>query len=61
MEGTVVGFRAPAYAGHIAPQGDHLHFISSDRSVGGHVLDFTNVNGELTTERINRQYIRYPN
>ncbi len=38
VEGTIVGFRFPAYAQGIEVPGYHLHFISSDRRQGGHVL-----------------------
>ncbi len=37
-EGTMVGFRFPAYAQGIEVPGYHLHFIASDRRRGGHVL-----------------------
>jgi acetolactate decarboxylase len=39
VEGTMLGFRFPAYAEGIEVGGYHLHFISADRSRGGHVLD----------------------
>jgi acetolactate decarboxylase len=39
LEGTMLGFRFPAYAEGIEVAGFHLHFISADRSRGGHVLD----------------------
>ena len=39
VEGSMVGFRFPAYAAGIEVSGWHLHFISADRSCGGHVLD----------------------
>jgi acetolactate decarboxylase len=39
VEGTMVGFRFPAYAQGIEVPGYHLHFVSSDRRRGGHVLD----------------------
>ncbi len=38
-EGTLVGFWCPAYLGEINAPGYHLHFITADRSAGGHVLD----------------------
>jgi acetolactate decarboxylase len=38
VEGTMLGFRFPAYAEGIEVGGYHLHFISADRSRGGHVL-----------------------
>lgn len=39
VEGTMLGFRFPAYVEGIEVGGYHLHFISADRSRGGHVLD----------------------
>jgi acetolactate decarboxylase len=38
VAGTMLGFRFPDYAGGIEVSGYHLHFISEDRSRGGHVL-----------------------
>lgn len=39
--GTLVGFWTPALAGGINVPGYHLHFITSDRTAGGHLLDMT--------------------
>jgi acetolactate decarboxylase len=39
VEGTMLGFRFPAYVEGIEVAGYHLHFLSADRSRGGHVLD----------------------
>ncbi|MCY7617900.1 acetolactate decarboxylase [Bacillus pumilus] len=41
IQGTIAGFRTPQYAHGIAVSGYHLHFIDDDRSVGGHVFDYT--------------------
>jgi acetolactate decarboxylase len=38
VAGTMLGFRFPAYVEGIEVSGYHLHFISDDRSRGGHVL-----------------------
>jgi acetolactate decarboxylase len=38
VAGTMLGFRFPAYAEGIEVSGYHLHFLSEDRSRGGHVL-----------------------
>lgn len=37
--GTVVGFRCPAYVSGLNVPGYHLHFLTADRSAGGHVLE----------------------
>jgi acetolactate decarboxylase len=39
VSGTMLGFRFPAYVEGIEVAGYHLHFLSDDRSRGGHVLD----------------------
>lgn len=39
VEGTMLGFRFPAWVEGIEVAGYHLHFISADRTRGGHVLD----------------------
>ena len=42
IKGTLVGFWTPPFIpGAIGVPGFHLHFISADRTKGGHVLDFT--------------------
>jgi acetolactate decarboxylase len=61
LEGTMVGFRAPSYVGHMTPPGYHLHLISADRSVGGHVMSFEGAEATIAAERIDRHEIDYPN
>ncbi|MFC2099008.1 acetolactate decarboxylase [Bacteroidota bacterium] len=39
--GTLVGYWCPKYIGDINSDGFHLHFLSDDHSVGGHLLEFT--------------------
>lgn len=41
VSGTMVGFRQPSYADSLGVPGYHLHFVTADRRVGGHVLSFT--------------------
>lgn len=40
VTGTVVGFRTPVYETGIGVPGCHAHFVTEDRTQGGHVLDF---------------------
>lgn len=40
VSGVVVGFRTPLYEQGIGVPGCHAHFITDDRTEGGHVLDF---------------------
>jgi acetolactate decarboxylase len=39
--GTLIGFRTPDYAQGLGVAGYHLHFLTGDRTGGGHVIDFT--------------------
>lgn len=41
IQGTLVAFRSPAWIKGINQVGYHYHFISDDRTVGGHALSFT--------------------
>ncbi|MDD1662799.1 MAG: acetolactate decarboxylase, partial [Methanomicrobiales archaeon] len=43
VTGTAVGFYTPASAEGIGFPGYHLHFLTGDRSRGGHILDMTTV------------------
>jgi acetolactate decarboxylase len=45
VAGTMLGFRFPDYAEGIEVSGYHLHFISEDRSRGGHVLGSRSAGG----------------
>lgn len=60
IEGTMVGYRSPEYVGHLTPPGHHLHFLSADRTVGGHVLWFDGATATVSTEHVDRQDISYP-
>jgi acetolactate decarboxylase len=39
VEGTIVGFFTPDYMRGVNVPGYHLHFITADRTAGGHMLD----------------------
>lgn len=39
IKGTAVGFRMPRYIKGLNVPGYHLHFITNDRKMGGHLLD----------------------
>ncbi len=45
--GTLVGFRSPDYMQGIGVAGYHEHFVTDDRSGGGHVLDYQLDHGRL--------------
>lgn len=41
VPGTLLGFWSPPYARSFNVPGYHFHFVSADRSLGGHVLDLS--------------------
>jgi acetolactate decarboxylase len=47
VSGSLVGFRSPDYAQGLNVSGYHFHFITADRSAGGHMLGCRLVRGEL--------------
>src|SRR5215208_3039885 len=48
--GSLVGFRFPDYAQGLNVSGYHFHFITADRSAGGHVLGCRLTHGELRVD-----------
>lgn len=48
IEGTLIGFWAPEYSRAVSVPGYHFHFLSGDRTMGGHVLDVRS--GPLTVK-----------
>jgi acetolactate decarboxylase len=40
VTGTLIGLWSPSYAGTLSYAGFHFHFISTDHTMGGHVLGF---------------------
>lgn len=47
ISGTLVGFRTPDFGKGVNVPGYHIHFLSDDRAVGGHVLDFKMEEGTI--------------
>jgi acetolactate decarboxylase len=50
VQGTLLGFRFPDYAQGLNVAGYHFHFITADRSSGGHVLECLLTGGELRVD-----------
>jgi len=40
INGTIVGFWCPSYVGEVTLAGFHLHFVSDNLKIGGHLIDF---------------------
>lgn len=60
VDGTMVGFRMPDALGTVAPSAFHLHFISNDRTAGGHVLDFDLAIGRIEIDDTTAVHILLP-
>lgn len=56
IAGTLVGFRTPPYLKTLNAAGYHFHFISDDKSTGGHVLEFELAKGELEIDSDHEYY-----
>jgi acetolactate decarboxylase len=50
VRGKLAGFRFPDFARGMNVPGFHLHFLTEDRSAGGHVLDLVLSRGELAID-----------
>ncbi|AUC43610.1 acetolactate decarboxylase [Dickeya solani] len=59
-QGSVIGFRSPAYVQGINVAGYHEHFITDDRKGGGHILDYRLEEGVLTFGSIAKLVIDLP-
>ena len=60
ISGTLVGFRTPEYVKGINVPGYHIHFISRDRTAGGHVLDFELENGNASIDVTTAFFMELP-
>ena len=60
ISGTLVGFWTPEYAKSLNVPGYHLHFISADRTRGGHVLQCRGKNPRLQIQREGDYHIVLP-
>ncbi len=58
--GTLVGFRTPDYVQGINVPGYHLHFITINRSAGGHVLEFELENGTAALDKTTAFFMELP-
>lgn len=47
IKGTIIGYRVPEIWQGIFVAGEHMHFISEDRDVGGHVLELSTGGSEV--------------
>jgi len=60
IDGTLVGFRFPDYTQGLNVPGYHLHFLSDDRTVGGHVMRFSTRNARVEIDVTSRFQMSLP-
>ena len=60
IRGSLVGVYFPDYMDGINMPGWHLHFLSEDRTKGGHVFDVSIRNGTAKVDKINNIFINLP-
>jgi len=54
VDGTMLGFRCPPFAKGVNVPGYHLHFLTKDRTQGGHVLDCAGENLTVQVDPIHK-------
>ena len=59
-DGTLIGFRFPAAASSVNVAGWHFHFLTADRTRGGHVLALNTGEGRAAVEDISDLRISFP-
>ena len=60
VEGTIVGFRCPPYTEGVCITGYHLHFITKDRTKGGHVMDIKTASVNIAIDSTANMIIQLP-
>lgn len=60
IDGTLLGFRFPGYMSEINMAGWHFHFISNDKTCGGHVLDCVLARGLIFIDQSNEFCLKLP-
>ena len=60
VDGILIGFRFPAAASSVNVPGWHFHFLSADKTRGGHVLSLTTGAAVVLLEKFTDLRIRFP-
>jgi acetolactate decarboxylase len=60
VRGTLVGLRGPDYVRGLGVPGWHWHFLTLDRTRGGHVLDLTLDTGQARIAPLRRLELLLP-
>jgi acetolactate decarboxylase len=60
VDGTLVGFWCPEFVEGVNVPGFHLHFLSADRTQGGHLLGFELIQAEVELDHTAGWELRLP-
>ena len=60
VDGTLVGIWAPQFSSALNIAGYHFHFLSEDRTKGGHLLECSGRNLRVRVERLNDFHLSLP-
>lgn len=60
VQGTLAGFRSPAYAQGVGVAGFHLHFLRMDKQAGGHALNYWIHDGVAQVETLHGFHVELP-
>ncbi|HVI76668.1 MAG TPA: acetolactate decarboxylase [Candidatus Acidoferrum sp.] len=60
IEGTLVGIWAPQFSSALNVAGYHFHFLSRDRTKGGHLLECSGKNLRVRVQRLNDFHVSLP-
>ena len=60
VSGTIVGFRCPPYVRGINDPGYHLHFLSDDKTQGGHIRTFVMDRGTCAIDICSNHFVILP-
>jgi acetolactate decarboxylase len=60
IDGTLVGIWAPQFSSSLNIAGYHFHFLSQDRTKGGHLLECSGKGLRLRIERLNDFHLSLP-
>lgn len=60
IQGVIIGYRIPPFADKINVPGYHFHFLSSDKTVGGHLLEMETNKANIAIDYTHRFYLSLP-
>jgi acetolactate decarboxylase len=60
VEGTLIGLWSPQFSSAFNVAGYHFHFLSKDRTKGGHLLECSGKNLRVRVERLNDFHLSLP-